>query len=66
MPDISMCKGISSDKIECDKCSCCYRYTARPNPDRQSYFMFAPLTYHIGETEMVQKCDYFWPLKEKK
>lgn len=51
MPDITMCKGdgcILRDK--------CFRYTAKPNPERQSYFANVPFRMESG----VTKCDHFW------
>jgi len=42
MPDISMCKNKSC--LIKDKC---YRYTAIPNPHRQSYANFEPVKGEI-------------------
>ena len=48
MPDISMCANIN-----CPFNKGCYRYTARPNPFRQSYGSFV-----YDETK---GCNYYWP-----
>lgn len=48
MPDISMCANR-----ECPKRLECYRYTAEPNPYRQSYFVG-----NINKEDGT--CDYFW------
>lgn len=37
MPDITMCKGVG-----CEAKHTCYRYTAKPNEYRQSYFLETP------------------------
>lgn len=50
MPDISMCRNE-----KCPSKKQCYRYTARPNPFRQSYGNFVYVTLKDGQT----KCDYF-------
>jgi hypothetical protein len=47
MPDITMCAGIY-----CPIKDNCYRYTAKPNEYRQSYFLTPP--YKDG------KCEHFW------
>lgn len=47
MPDITMCKGEG-----CPAKELCYRYTAKPNEYRQSYFVEPP--YKDDE------CDHFW------
>lgn len=53
MPDITMCNGINSDtKIECPLRENCYRFTAKPNEFRQSYFITAPFE--------EDKCDHYW------
>jgi hypothetical protein len=49
MPDISMCNNAL-----CPSKEYCYRYTAIPNPHRQSYMEFTPKE---GEDE----CDHFYP-----
>lgn len=59
MLDITMCKGVTSDKIVCDKKENCYRFYAKPSEYRQSYFMYAPIILDVSET-IEQKCDYFW------
>lgn len=45
MPDITMCEG-GSCKIKEE----CFRYTAEPNPYRQSYADFYDIT---------EECEYF-------
>ena len=52
MPDISMCFGA-----ECPLKEQCYRFTAKPDEFRQSYFADPPIK--------DGKCDYFWPNKKK-
>lgn len=47
MPDITMCVGT-----DCPQKETCYRYTAKPNEYRQSYFMEAPIK--------DGKCDMYW------
>lgn len=50
MSDITMCKGGG-----CPKKEHCFRYTARPTPHWQSYFVEPP---YNPET---QSCKYFLP-----
>lgn len=59
MPDITMCKGISSDKIGCDRREQCYRHTATPSEFRQSFFMGAPIVINVMDSGLTQDCDYF-------
>jgi hypothetical protein len=47
MPDITMCNGKN-----CDLLLTCYRYTAKPNEYRQSYFTESPI--ENGE------CEHYW------
>ena len=47
MPDITMCKGDG-----CPVKETCYRYTAKPNEYRQSYFVEVPYKDDV--------CDHFW------
>ena len=47
MADITMCKGTN-----CPQKETCYRFTAKPNEYRQSYFMEAPIKYG--------KCEMYW------
>ena len=47
MPDIAKCLGT-----DCPYKETCYRYTAKPNEYRQSYFSVAP--FKDG------KCDMYW------
>jgi hypothetical protein len=52
MPDISMCKRES-----CPIKKECYRYTAKPSPDRQSYLAWEP----------GQVCDnMFWSNEDRR
>lgn len=53
MPDISMCEGGN-----CPVKDSCYRYLAKPNEYRQSYFIVPP--YIKAEN----KCPYYWEHKE--
>lgn len=71
MPDITCCTG-RNDHCEnsddnagvqgiCPQRDNCYRYTATPNPYRQSYFVVAPFhpLYDIDGEEIRKHCDYF-------
>lgn len=49
--DITMCEGKT-----CPLKDHCYRYTAKPNEFRQSYFVEEP--YKIKNNKF--KCDYLW------
>lgn len=51
MPDITMCE----DHV-CPKRENCFRYTAIPDPYRQSYF--------VGSPRQPNGCLNFWPLEE--
>ena len=51
MPDITMCKGQIGDII-CPYKDKCYRYTAKRNKYRQSFFIELPIK--------DSKCDYYW------
>jgi len=53
MPDITMCKG--DDCIQ--KCNC-YRYTAKPAPQRQSYFTEPPFN--------IDGCESYWDNRNKR
>ena len=53
MADITMCKGIN-----CNKTNTCYRYLAKANPYRQSYFSDSPMK--DGD------CEMFWDTREIK
>lgn len=48
MPDIAMCNGQG-----CEQKDKCYRFTATPNPYRQSYFVMPPI-------KADKTCEYFW------
>lgn len=52
MPDISMCKGGG-----CELKELCYRYTAQPNPYRQTFFGCPPYQKKMGGSA----CEYYWP-----
>lgn len=52
MPDITMCK----DK-KCPDNESCYRYTARPNPYRQSYFSMTPRKLNTKTNEST--CEHY-------
>lgn len=47
--DIAMCQGTG-----CPLKDKCYRHTAKPNPDWQSYFVNPPYDKN------TKKCDRFW------
>jgi hypothetical protein len=47
MADITMCLGTN-----CPQKETCYRFTAKPNEYRQSYFTNPPIK--------VGKCDMYW------
>lgn len=53
MPDITMCAGK-----DCPLKDKCYRFTAKPNPYWQSYFMKTP--YDKNKKD----CEHFWKIKE--
>lgn len=53
MPDITMCEGTG-----CARRAQCYRHTATPTPERQSFFGKPPYTEH--GLDKWQRCDYFW------
>lgn len=53
MPDITMCTGVG-----CDMKQDCYRFTAEPNPYRQSFFCTPPLDPPSDEFTM-SRCQYF-------
>jgi hypothetical protein len=53
MADITMCPGK-----KCPRSKSCYRFTAEPNPDYQSYLCEPPYEGITGE------CDLFWSNKE--
>lgn len=52
MPDITMCKDI-----ECPYNKSCYRFTAKPNKYRQSYFKESPRQQENGRKDW---CDKYW------
>lgn len=54
MADITMCHGM-----ECNLKAKCYRYTAEPNPYRQSYFMNVPFYIITTDVATRQTCDHF-------
>jgi hypothetical protein len=53
MPDLTMCRGL-----DCPHKESCYRFTAKPDRYRQSYFFAPPIK--DGE------CEYYWGKKEIK
>lgn len=57
MPDITMCKGYS-----CPMKDTCYRFTAKPNPNRQSYF--SSVGYKIVKAKPV--CEHYSPIEAVK
>lgn len=67
MPDITCCTGRNnhcenSDDNSgtagvCPQRDNCYRFTAEPNPYRQSYFVVAP--FATPENIVDNKCRYF-------
>jgi hypothetical protein len=62
MPDITMCKGEG-----CTKKEQCYRHTAKPNKQYQSYFIESPIReVKQDDDTSVLKCDYFWDTTKKK
>jgi hypothetical protein len=57
MPDITMCVNKA-----CPLKEGCYRFTAKPDPYRQSYAMFEPKMVFYdrdGYSEMDLLCDHF-------
>lgn len=52
MADITMCSGKN-----CPLKEECYRYTAKPNEHRQSYFMNPPFD------KEKQECQHLWKKK---
>lgn len=49
MPDITMCRGK-----DCPKKDSCYRFTAKPNEWRQSYFLESPIDLEKNV------CKHYW------
>lgn len=49
MPDISMCRG----RDDCPLCKTCYRRTATPSGDRQSWFAEPPALTHTSPRDGV-------------
>lgn len=58
MPDITMCDGGA-----CEAKHMCYRYTAKPNPMGQSFFIRPP--FKMTESGTTQ-CMYLWPINQEK
>jgi hypothetical protein len=55
-----MCKGYS-EAVTCFRKEHCYRFTAKPNPFRQSYFVGIPVNVQYNEAgEQTQQCDELW------
>ncbi len=42
MPDITMCEGVNSSGATCPKRERCFRHTAEPCRQAQSFFVEAP------------------------
>ena len=59
MADITMCPGLG-----CEIKQDCYRFTATPTPERQSFFCEPP--YLLKEETSKFKCKYFWLKQENK
>jgi hypothetical protein len=57
MLDMTMCKGT-----DCPKKESCRRYTATPNPHRQSWLAWPP----IRDKSNKDDCNYYWPTKTEK
>ena len=53
MADITMCKGL-----ECPVKEKCFRFTAKANEYRQSYFVGIPT---VEIVDGIEKCLYFLP-----
>lgn len=60
MADITKCEGTN-----CPMKQTCYRFTAEPNPYRQSYFMTIPLKVDVsvGSQRIFYDCDEYWEYK---
>ena len=57
MPDITMCKDS-----ECPQAETCYRFTAKPLGDWQSYFAESP---RVGRfIDVGIGCGYYWPVRQ--
>lgn len=56
MPDISMCKGLTEERV-CPMREKCYRYTAKPTPYYQAWFVTAPVKFIHGSAS----CEGFLP-----
>lgn len=52
MPDITMCRDAG-----CRDRNRCWRFTAKPDPYWQSYFVETP------REPGCEGCEYFWPIK---
>ena len=55
MPDITMCSGEG-----CPMRELCWRFTAPPTPNRQSFFAEPPLK------ENDVDCDHYWPTEDRR
>ena len=61
MADIAKCMGYDEDLgFECPMKNNCYRYTAKANEFRQSYFMNIPFN------PTTCQCDNYWSNSEYK
>ncbi len=54
MPDITLCRGDG-----CPIRDKCRRYTSKPWPIAQSYFMQTPYDHD------TESCDAYWPIEAK-
>ena len=61
MADITMCKGEHQGVI-CQKRDCCYRFTAPPTSEWQSYFTDLPI---LDKNTPPGVCPVFWDNKER-
>lgn len=56
MPDITMCKGLTEERV-CPMREECYRYTAKPTPWYQAWLVVAPVKF-IHDSAF---CEYLLP-----
>ena len=60
MPDITMCHG-EMNGVVCQKRESCYRYTANPTPEWQSYFVDLPI---LDKNTPPGVCPVYWKNKQ--
>ena len=71
MSDITKCTGSLTTAVDgivgvCEKRDTCYRYTAKANQHRQSYFCEAPVKWESKNSlDKQQVCQYYWPVETK-